>query len=85
MFYVYILKSIKDARLYIGYTNNLRRRLKEHQLGQVEATRHRALFKLLYYEAYISQKDAARREQNLKTFGRALGGLKRRIQESLKS
>lgn len=34
MYYVYFLKSIKQGRLYIGYTNDLKRRLEEHNAGQ---------------------------------------------------
>jgi putative endonuclease len=83
MFYVYILQSIKDGQIYIGYSNNLRRRIEEHNSGKNKSTKYRKPFKLVYYEAYQSQVDAKNRETNLKLFGRALGGLKRRIKISL--
>lgn len=83
MFYVYILQSLKDNRLYIGYSDDLKRRVQEHNSGKNKSTRHRKPFKLVYYEAYQSKLDAENRETNLKLFGRALGGLKRRIKLSL--
>ena len=83
MFYVYILQSTKDNKLYIGYSNDLKRRVEEHNSGKNKSTKHRKPFTLVYYEAYQSQTDAKNRETNLKLFGRALGGLKRRIRISL--
>ena len=85
MFFVYILRSKRDENLYIGYTDDLRRRMQEHNSGKNQSTKFRRPFELIYYEAYRAKKDAKEREQNLKLFGRALGGLKRRISSSLKS
>jgi len=84
MFYVYILKSKKDHQLYIGSTNDLRRRLKEHNSGDIFSTKARRPFELIYYEAYVAEKDARRRESNLKLRAQALTQLKKRIRESLK-
>lgn len=67
MFYVYILLSLKDGKLYIGYTSDLRRRLKEHKTGGSKSTKCRLPFKLIYYEAHTSEKDARRREKYFKT------------------
>lgn len=83
MFYVYILKSEKDEKLYIGSTNNLRRRLSEHNDLKVRSTKSRAPFKLKYYEAFSNEKDARHREWSLKKDGNALAQLKRRVSESL--
>ena len=83
MFYVYILKSKKDEKIYIGYTNDLKRRVEEHNSGKNTSTKFRRPFELIYYEAYKSEADAKHREDMLKLFGRALGGLKRRIKSSL--
>ena len=58
MFCVYVLKSDKDDKLYIGYTDDLRRRFEEHNKGKEKSTNLRKPFKLVYYEAYFSQKDA---------------------------
>ena len=85
MFYVYVLRSRSDRKLYIGYTNDLRRRFAEHNSGLNRSTKSRRPFELIYYEAYKSGADAKNRERNLKNFGKALGGLKRRIAISLES
>ena len=72
MYYVYILKSIRDKKLYIGYTNNLQRRIKEHNSKLNTSTKSRTPFKLVYYEAYHNQQDAIKRESNLKLHAKAL-------------
>jgi len=83
MTYVYILKSKKDANFYIGSTNDLKRRMTEHNAGLVFSTKARTPFELIYYEAYKSEKDAKRREKNLKLRSRAFAQLKKRIRESM--
>jgi len=67
MFYVYIIKSLKDKKLYSGYSKDLRSRFKEHNDGNVPITKNRRPFKLIYYEAYINQQDATNREKYFKT------------------
>lgn len=67
MFYVYILQSLKDKKLYIGYSTDLRKRLKDHNSGGTKSTKVRRPFRLVYYEAHISKNDARRRETYLKT------------------
>jgi putative endonuclease len=69
MFYVYVLQSESDDGLYIGFTTDLRRRLKEHQEGKSFATSYRGPWKLIYYEAYLQEADALGREQYLKSGG----------------
>lgn len=66
MFYVYILFSETDKQLYTGFTDNLKSRYKAHIEGFVKATKHRRPLKLIYYEAYIKESDARRREKYLK-------------------
>ena len=83
MFYVYVLKSIKDNNLYLGFTNNLERRIKEHNRGFVSSTKFRKPFELIYVEGYKSEKDARNRENNLKLHSRAFAQLKKRIETSL--
>ncbi len=83
MFYVYVLHSRKDRELYIGSTNNLIRRVKEHAAGKATATRLRRPFQLLYYEAYAVESDARAREHSLKLRGRARFQLMRRLKASL--
>lgn len=82
MFFVYILKSVKDSNLYIGFTNNLKKRIEEHNAGKSSSTKCRTPFKLIYYEAYLSEKDAYRRESNLKLQARALAQLKGRLKDT---
>lgn len=83
MFYVYILKSLKDDKIYIGFTNNLRKRLKEHNQLKVFSTKGRGPFDLIYYEAYKNEKDAKLREKMIKHFGSAYAKLKLRLSNSL--
>lgn len=83
MFYICVIKSVKDNNLYIGSTNNLARRIEEHNLGKVFSTRSRRPFNIIYYEAYRSEKDARKRESNLKLRSRAFTQLKKRLIESL--
>jgi len=80
-FYVYVLESKKKiGKLYIGYTDNLRKRLKEHNQGLNKSTRPFRPWQLVYYEACLNQEDAKRREKYFKTSqGRRL--LKRRLKE----
>ncbi len=85
MFYIYTLKSRKDRNLYIGYTNNLNRRVSEHNDGLNRSTKPRTPFDLIYYEAYISQADAEKREKNLKHSAGARTALNRRIVDCLRS
>jgi len=82
--YVYIIKNNDNNKLYIGSTNNLERRLEEHRKGKVFSTKKIFNFALVYYEAYLSEKDARMRESHLKHFGKAYQELKKRIKESLK-
>jgi len=67
MHYVYVLKSKKDNMFYIGYTDDLIRRLKLHNSGKVFSTRNRKPFDLIYYEASMNKEDALKWEKYLKT------------------
>ena len=70
-FYTYILYSIKDKGLYIGFTNNLKNRLTLHAKGKVIATKNRLPIKLIHYEYFIDRSDAEAREKFLKSgYGR---------------
>lgn len=68
MYYTYILYSLKDKKLYTGYTKNLKLRFKQHQRGLVESTKDRRPLSLIYYETCLNQQDATRREKYLKTY-----------------
>lgn len=67
LYFIYILKNLKDNKLYIGYTNNINRRLKEHNKGLVSVTKYRRPFILIYFEGYRHQQDATTREKFFKT------------------
>ncbi len=74
------MESESKENLYIGYTNNLKKRIEEHNLGKNKSTKPYIPWKLIYYEACLNVEDARRREKYLKTSqGRRL--LKRRLKE----
>jgi len=66
-YYVYILSSLVKDFVYIGYTENLRSRLSEHNSGQNTSTKPYIPFELIHYEAYKNMADAKRREKYLKS------------------
>src|SRR3989344_4371571 len=72
LFYVYVLKSIKDGKYYIGYTGNLRKRLEEHKMGKSKSTKHRGEFELISYEACKDELDAKFGAPKLKVWGKKL-------------
>ena len=80
---MYILKSSRDEDLYVGSTNDLRRRVREHNQGRSQSTSWRGPFELLYYEAYKNEKDAREREQKLKLRGQARRHFMSRIRRCL--
>ncbi len=67
MYYVYVLKSEKDNLFYTGYTNDLKKRLSQHNERKVKSTMNRVPFLLVYFEACLNQQDATNREKYLKT------------------
>jgi putative endonuclease len=83
MYHVYLLKSKKNDSLYIGYTNDMKRRLKEHNSGLVGHTKKYLPWTLIYCESFTSLEDTKKREKSLKYFGRAYSQLKKRIINSL--
>ena len=66
-YYTYVLLSKKDNNFYTGYTDDLRRRLKKHNSGQVESTKFRRPLELIYFEGCRNKGDASHREKYLKT------------------
>ena len=82
VYYVYILKSTKSDYIYIGSSDDLKRRFIEHNTLISESTKPYAPFKLVYYEAYADKKDALSREYGLKHHGSASGHLKKRLRYS---
>ena len=66
-YYVYVLLSSPDNEMYTGYTANLRKRMKLHEIGEVNSTKNRRPLKLIYFEGCVNQQDATRREKYLKS------------------
>lgn len=67
MYYVYVLQSLKDKKIYIGLTDNLDRRIKEHNNGKNFSTKGRKPFNLIFYEALPSLEEAVMREKFYKS------------------
>ena len=80
---MYLLQSKKDNYIYIGNTEDLEKRLAEHNNGKNTATKSRKPFKLVYFEAYLDKRDALDRENKLKHHGSVIGHLKKRLKYSL--
>jgi putative endonuclease len=66
MYYVYVLKSEKDGTTYIGCTEDLERRIEEHNKGKTKSIKHKLPVILVYYEAYLTKTLALKRENRLK-------------------
>jgi len=71
MFYVYVVNREKELGYYIGFTSDLRKRLRQHSTGRK--------CKLIYYESYLTEKLARRRELQLKQHGGAWRALIKRL------
>ncbi|MFA6325129.1 MAG: GIY-YIG nuclease family protein [Candidatus Paceibacterota bacterium] len=67
MYIVYVLRSIKFSKSYVGFTDNLDRRLKEHNLGKNNFTKRYVPWKVVYTEKYDNLSEAVKREKSLKT------------------
>lgn len=79
---MYVLFSVTDKGLYIGYSTNLKERLIRHSHGEVRSTKFRRPLQLIHYEYFINEKDAKAREVFLKSgFGRT--NLKKALQRTL--
>ncbi len=66
-YFVYILKSLKDQKLYTGVTTDVEKRLREHNNGKSLATKHRRPFIVIHFERFASRSDALRRERYSKS------------------
>lgn len=85
MWYVYIIKSEKNNKLYTGITNDLKRRIKEHncKIGG-KYTKKNGPFSLIFYEAFLNKKDAMKDELFFKSgYGRDV--LKDKLENYFKS
>ena len=71
-YYVYILATSQNAMIYVGVTNDMARRLAEHQKGEQEGfTKRFQMHKLVYYESFADVRNAIDREKQLKRWTRA--------------
>jgi putative endonuclease len=79
MYYMYLLRSRKSHKFYVGSTSDLRKRFNSHNAGQNIATKSDTPWDIIYYEAYLTKGDAIRRELKLKHHGKGLAELKKRF------
>ena len=68
MYYVYILRSLKDGRYYIGFTSDVESRLAYHNAGKQRSTKNRIPFVLVYTENYSPKDEALNREKQIKSY-----------------
>ena len=83
LFWTYVLRSVRDKDFYIGYTQDINRRLQENKSGKVFSTKGRLPVELVYLEACTNRKDAERREGYFKKSGGRIF-LSKRLKEMLK-
>ena len=83
MYYVYVLKSQLDGKLYIGYTTHLQNRIRAHDAGEVDSTKSRRPLDLIFFEGYKGMEDAKRRERYFKT-AKGKSSLRMMLQDSLR-
>ena len=67
-YFVYVLRSLKDSRYYIGSTSDVAARLRYHNAGLQRSTRHRIPFELTYSEKFSTKEEALKREKQLKAY-----------------
>jgi putative endonuclease len=71
MYFVYVLQSKKNKKLYYGLTKDLENRLEEHNKGSVPSTKSRLPFDLVYFEKVDTVSEARKKERYFKSgFGR---------------
>ena len=66
-YYVYILRSLKDRLFYIGYSDDLRTRVSDHNKGKNLSTKNHLPMELIFYESFPTKMDALKRERYCKT------------------
>jgi putative endonuclease len=66
MYTVYILRSLKTDRYYVGHTDSITRRIEEHNIGASKYTRNSRPWKLVYNEEFPTRSEAAKRELEIK-------------------
>ena len=72
MMYVYVIRSEKDGRFYVGMSGNVEKRVKEHTNGRTKSTKGYTPWKLFFFEEHANRLIARKREKYLKSgFGKA--------------
>ena len=66
-YYVYVLKSVANGRFYKGHTNDIKKRLVEHNSGKTKSTKGYIPWQLMYYETFLTKEEAILREKFFKT------------------
>ncbi len=69
MYFVYILESLNTGRIYIGMTENIEQRIKEHNAGRVSSTKGYRSYSVIYTEEYPDKTSARKREIQIKKSG----------------
>lgn len=62
MAHVYVLRSQKDNKRYVGMTNDVEKRLEQHQSGKVKSTKNRRPLQLVYTEEFETREEASKKE-----------------------
>jgi len=81
MYYFYVLWSDSKSAFYKGYSSNLKQRIKQHNKGSVKSTSYGKPWKLIYYEAYVSETLAREREKIMKQRGNTWQRLRKKLLE----
>ena len=81
MHFLYVLKGSKNPKFYIGYTSNIKERIKGHNDGDTVSMSKGRPWKLIYLEGYRAEVQARKRELTLKKYGKAWQELKKRIDD----
>ncbi|MFC5682658.1 GIY-YIG nuclease family protein [Flavobacterium sp. MAHUQ-51] len=66
-YYVYVLESQKDGRLYKGHTSDIDKRIKEHNSGKTKSTKAYKPWNLVYFEVFNTREEAVLREKYFKS------------------
>ncbi len=82
-YFIYILQSKKDESYYVGYTQNVDKRLKEHNSGKSKYTKNHKPYVLVYTESYDKLAQAKQREQYIKSYKSIKTFLKSRVPPNL--
>ena len=68
MYFVYVLRSDRTSRNYVGFSTDLTQRLGQHNEGLTKSTKGRGPWKLIYQESFQTRAEAMRRERYLTLF-----------------